>query len=213
MLKKITLIMLFLVVCMTTMAHAQDSKFEQRVISTGLVSNADSILFSSHAYFYPRKKGLSLLGGGKRIKGQFVLTDDSLAVLEFDRWNKTYEIIHQQPYEDINSVEILGGSVVIRLVTETKKTGQFNSFEIMDGRNSVTANSEKTRKAKDIVFAGMRGFDMQTAAMGDDELMAASAKQQDKQMQSLEERIQRLEQAASQSSAQSDHECDCKCAE
>jgi len=50
MLKKITLIMLFLVVCMTTMAHAQDSKFEQRVISTGLVSNADSILFSSQAY-------------------------------------------------------------------------------------------------------------------------------------------------------------------
>jgi|GEM_PF-525200 hypothetical protein len=213
MVKKIIFITLFLVVCMTTVATAQDDKFEQRVILTGLVSDVDSILFSSHVYFYPRKKGLSLLGGGKRIKGQFVLTDDSLAVLEFDRWNKVYEIIHQQKYEDIDSVEILGGSVVIRLVTKTKKTGKYNSFEIMDGRNSVSANSEKTRKAKNIIMAGMRGFDVQSVAMSDDDLIAVSAKQQDQQMQSLEERIQRLERAANQPSAESDYECDCKCAE
>ena len=201
------------IICLTVVAHAQDGKFEQRVIATGLISDADSILFSSHVYFYPRKKGLSLLGGGKRIKGQFVLTDVSLAVLEFDRWNKTYEIIHQESYEDMDSVEISGGSVVIRLVTETKNTGKYNSFEIMDGRNSVTANSEKTRKAKDIIIAGMRGFDVQSVAMSDEELMAISTKQQDQQMQSLEERIQRLERAVNQPSAENSNECDCKCAE
>lgn len=201
------------IICLTVVAHAQDGKFEQRVIATGLVSDADSILFSSHVYFYPRKKGLSLLGGGKRIKGQFVLTDVSLAVLEFDRWNKTYEIIHQESYEDMDSVEISGGSVVIRLVTETKNTGKYNSFEIMDGRNSVTANSEKTRKAKDIIIAGMRGFDVQSVAMSDEELIAISTKQQDQQMQSLEERIQRLERAVNQPSAENSNECDCKCAE
>jgi len=62
-------------------------------------------------------------------------------------------------------------------------------------------------------MAGMRGFDVQSVAMSDDDLIAVSAKQQDQQMQSLEERIQRLERAANQPRAESDYECDCKCAE
>jgi glycerol-3-phosphate cytidylyltransferase-like family protein len=205
------IISICIIISTTIPVLAQDDKFDQRVIATGLVDSADSILFSSNVYFYPRKKGMSLLGGGKRIKGQFVLTDNSLAVLEWDRWDKTYEIIHQENYQALNSVEIAGGSLVIRLVTETKQSGRHNSFEIMDGRNAVTANIDKTRKAKDIVMAGMRGLDVETVAMSDDDLMAVSTKQQEQQMQTLEERLERLEKAVNLQRSEDSQECDCKC--
>ncbi len=44
---------------------------------------------------------------------------------------------------------------MLRLVTETKSSGRFNSYEIMDGRNALSQNIVKTKEAHKLLVAGM----------------------------------------------------------
>ncbi len=202
-------LLLILFILITPVLQATESEqFTQRVRATGVLQDQESILLGSNVYFYPRKKGLSLLGGGnKRVKGQIILTEQALSVLEWQRIAKVYQVIHHEKYTDMQSVEIRGGSLVTRLVTQNKSTGTYNSFEIMDSRNSMTANSDKMDKARQIIQQGIRGQDVRSASQDTPPVQRHS--QQD--VESLETRIQRLENALMKSAADDAEECNCEC--
>ena len=77
----------------------------------------------------------------------------------------------------------------------------------MDSRNALTPNVNKTKEAKKIVSAGIQGLDVTEVATAKN-LSAAEVAMQQKKMQDLEERIQRLENV--NAPAENDG-CDCKC--
>ena len=202
-------LLLVLFMLIAPVLHAAESEqFTQRVRATGMLQDQESILLGSNVYFYPRKKGLGLLGGGnKRIKGQIVLTEQALSILEWQRIAKVYHVIHHEKYSDMQSVELRGGSLVTRLVTQNKSTGVFNSFEIMDSRNSMTANPEKMRNARQIIQQGIAGLEVRSTSQDTQQVQHNSQADGD----SLEARIQRLENALIESAADDDKECNCEC--
>ena len=156
-----TLLLVLFMLAAPVIQAAESEQFTQRVRATGILQDQETILLGSNVYFYPRKKGLGLLGGSKkRIKGQIVLTEQALTVLEWQRMAKVYEVIHHEKYSDMESVEITGGALLTRLVTQNKSAGTYNSFEIMDSRNAVTANPDKMRKAREIIQQGIDGVEI-----------------------------------------------------
>ena len=88
-----------------------------------------------------------------------------------------------------------------------KNSGKFNSFELMDSRNALTPNVNKTNEARKIIAAGIQGLDVREVATAKN-LSAAEAALQQKKLQDLEDRIQRLENSGQ---SMSKDECDCKC--
>ena len=171
-----------------------DPSFSERVRANGIVNEAESILLSSNVYFYPNKNGFGLLsGGGKRTKAYIVFTENGFAVVDWRRKQKAYEIIHQEVYSDVASADVTGNSPFLRLVTESKASGKFNSYEIIDGKNAITPNVVKTREAQKLLIAGIKGYDVKDAASASD-LSTVEIADQQARLQQLEARITRLEQ-------------------
>ena len=171
-----------------------DPSFSERVRANGIVNEAESILLSSNVYFYPNKNGFGLLsGGGKRTKAYIVFTENGFAVVDWRRKQKAYEIIHQEVYSDVASADVTGNSPFLRLVTESKASGKFNSYEIIDGKNAITPNVVKTREAHKLLIAGIKGYDVKGAASASD-LSTVEIADQQARLQQLEARITRLEQ-------------------
>tara|TARA_R110002049_G_scaffold252264_1_gene427235 strand:+ start:370372 stop:370995 length:624 start_codon:yes stop_codon:yes gene_type:complete len=189
-----------------------EQEFFEKVRASGVVSDNESILLSSNVYFYPNKKGHGILAGGKnREKGHIVFTENALSVISWSRRNKAYEVIHKENYSELASTDISGNAPMVRLVTQSMKSGKYNSYELMDSRNAFTPNAHKTKEARSLVNAGIEGLDVKEVATVKD-LSSAEVAMQKQRMQELEERIQRLEnQTTSGKSAK--QECDCKCAE
>jgi len=178
---------------------------------SGVIDEQESIVLSSNVYFYPNKKGHGLFSGGgtKREKGHIVFTENGLSVISWSRKLKAYEVLHSENYIELQSTDVSGNSPMVRLVTQTKSSGKFNSYELMDSRNALTPNVNKTKEARKIINAGMEGLDVKQIASVKDMSNAEVAMQKQK-MQALEERIQRLENANAKTQA-TDQECDCKC--
>ena len=208
---QLIVLLLFTLLSIATFAN-DDPKFAQQIRSDGVVSENESILLSSNVYFYPNKKGYGLLSGGnKRSKGYVVFTENGFAVVSWSRRKKAYEVLHQETYADLASTDIAGNSPMLRLVTESKSSGKFNSYEIMDGRNALTPNVVKTKEAHKLITAGIKGYDVKGAATASD-LSTVEIADQKRRMQELEERIARLEQGDNvESSNNTESECDCKC--
>lgn len=191
-----------------------DEEFYGKVRDSGVISDSESILLSSNVYFYPNKKGHGLLSGGKgREKGHIVFTENGFSVISWSRRNKAYEVLHSENYSELASTDVSGNSPMVRLVTETKASGKYNSFELMDSRNALTPNANKTKEARKLVNAGIQGLDLKEVATVKD-LSSVEVAMQKQKMEALEERIQRLENANTSSqpdSKQVESECDCKC--
>lgn len=194
-----------------TFAQADsDKEFYEKVRASGVVNDDESILLSSNVYFYPNKKGHGLLsGGGDREKGHIVFTENALSVISWSRRNKAYEVLHSESYSDLASSDVSGNAPMVRLVTETKQSGKYNSFELMDSRNALTPNAHKTKEALGLVEAGIEGLDVKQVATVKD-LSSVEVAMQKQRMQDLEERIQRLESGAPLNQS-TETECDCKC--
>lgn len=211
---RVTLLMFCVTVFITSnFSYANDDPaFSERVRANGIVSETESILLSSNVYFYPNKKGFGLLSGGnKRAKGYIVFTENGFSVATWSRKEKAYVILHQEAYTELASTSVAGNSPFLRLVTESKATGKFNSYEILDGKNAVTPNVVKTKEAQKLVVAGIKGFDVKNAASASD-LSTVEIANQKQRMQELEERIARLERDVGKTSVkQEGPECDCKC--
>ncbi len=197
--------------CISIAVYANDDAgFLDKVHASGVLGEQESVLLHSNVYFYPNKKGHAVLSGGKkREKGHIVFTENGFTVISWSRRDKAYEILHKEIYSELSSSEIAGNSPMIRLVTETKESGNYNSFELMDSRNALTPNVNKTKEARNIISAGIQGLDVKEVATAKN-LSAAEVALQQKKMQDLEERIQRLESANTPNDI---NECDCKCEE
>ncbi len=206
-----TLIFLVLIFCITLPAYAEhDEEFFNKVRASNILDNEESVLLSSNVYFYPNKRGHGLFSGGKgREKGHIIFTENGFYVISWDRGEKAYEILYQQDYSDVVKTEVSGNSPMVRLVTQSGVSGKFNSYELMDSRNALTPNVNKTKQAHKIVSAGINGHDVTKVATAKD-LSVAEAMVQQERLQELEKRIQRLEKinSAEKSIKQ---ECDCKC--
>ena len=190
-----------------------DPDFSERIRANGIVSDTESILLSSNVYFYPNKKGYGLLSGSnKRSKGYIVFTENGFAVVSWSRKEKTYEVLHQEAYTELESSKVTGNSPFLRLVTESKTTGKFSSYEIIDGKNAITPDVIKTKEAHKLIIAGIKGYDVKGAATASD-LSNVEIADQKRRMQELEERIARLEQTQNKSVTNGSPECDCKCPE
>ena len=189
-----------------------DPNFSERVRANGIVKDTESILLSSNVYFYPNKKGFGLLsGGGKRTKAYIVFTENGYAVVDWSRKQKAYEVMHQEAYSEVASADVTGNSPFLRLVTESKASGKFNSYEIIDGKNAITPSVIKTKEAHKLITAGIKGYDVKEAASASD-LSTAEIADQKRRMQELEDRIARLEKGQGDETAStSNPECDCKC--
>jgi len=209
--KQLAFALLITTLCMSVNAYAEHGEeFFDKVRASGVVNNNESILLSSNVYFYPNKKGHGLFSGGKaREKGHIVFTENGFTVISWSRKQKAYEVLHSENYSELASTDISGNSPMVRLVTQTKSSGKFNSYELMDSRNALTPNVNKTKEARKIVSAGIEGLDVKQVATVKD-LSVAEVAVQKQRMQELEERIQRLENASSGVQAKED-ECDCKC--
>jgi hypothetical protein len=197
--------------CFFTYAHAdEDAEFFEKVRASGIVSDNESILLSSNVYFYPNKKGHGILAGGNdREKGHIVFTENTLSVISWSRRDKAYEVIHRESYSELSSTGVSGNAPMVRLVTQTKASGKYNSYELMDSRNAFTPNSHKTKEARSLVKAGIEGLDVKDVATVKD-VSSVEVAMQKQRMQDLEERIQRLEGGNVPSQA-AESECDCKC--
>ena len=206
------IVILFSTLMSVSIFASDDPNFAEQVRIDGIVSDSESILLSSNVYFYPNKKGFGLLSGGnKRSKGYVVFTENSFAVVTWSRRSKAYEVLHQETYNELASTDISGNSPMLRLVTESKSSGKFNSYEIMDGRNALTPNVAKTKEAHKLIAAGIKGYDVKKVAAASD-LSTVEIANQKRRMEELEERITRLEQADNAATAKSvESECDCKC--
>lgn len=199
---------IFVVICSVfSIVLADDNaKFYEQVHASGVIGENESILLASDVYFYANKKGHSILSGGKsRKKGHIVFTENGFAVISWSRKNKAYEVLHSESYSELASFDVSGNSPMVRLVTQTKASGKFNSYELMDSRNAFTPNTNKTQQARKIIGAGIQGLNVTEVAS------AAEVAMNKQRMQELEERIQRLENANT-SSDSVEQECDCKCA-
>ncbi|MFK7794959.1 MAG: hypothetical protein AB8B89_06405 [Gammaproteobacteria bacterium] len=203
--------------CFFVVAQAgDDEEFFEKVRASGVVNDNESILLSSNVYFYPNKKGHGVLSGGgsNREKGHIVFTENMLSVISWSRRNKAYEVIHQESYSELTSTDISGNAPMVRLVTQSKESGKYNSYELMDSKNAFTPNSHKTKEARSLIKAGIEGLDVKEVATVKD-LSSVEVAMQKQRMQELEERIQRLEngsEATPSSNQQSESGCDCKCA-
>ena len=192
---------------MTVYAN-DEAEFLDRVHASGVLSDQESVLLHSNVYFYPNKKGHGILSAGKkREKGHIIFTENGYSVISWKRREKAFEVLHSENYSELESTDISGNSPMVRLVTETKQTGNYNSFELMDTRNALTPNVNKTKEARKIVAAGIQGLDVAEVATAPS-LSAAEAVMQKERMQDLEDRIKRLENA---NTPASNSECDCKC--
>lgn len=207
---------LLFVVCTVLLSSSvlfanDDPEFATRVRANGIVGDTESILLSSNVYFYPNKKGFGLLSGGnKRTKAYILFTENGLAVVDWSRKQKAYEVLYQEAYSELESADVTGNSPFLRLVTESKATGKFNSYEIIDGRNAITPSVIKTKEAQKLIVAGIKGYDVKEAASSTD-LSTAEIADQKRRMSELEERIARLEQEQGESVEKNSQECDCKC--
>ena len=199
------------VLCVTPLVYAEhDAEFFEKVRVSGVINNDESILLSSNVYFYPNKKGHGLFSGGKgREKGHIVFTENGFSVISWSRRQKAYEVLHSENYSELSATEITGNAPMIRLVTQTKSSGKYNSYELMDSRNALTPNVNTTKEARKIVSAGIEGLDVKEVATVKD-LSVAEVSMQKQRMQELEERIQRLENANTGTQTV-EKECDCKC--
>ena len=208
---RLVISILILTMSLFAFTFADNSQeINDKLRASGVVGENQTILITSNVYFYPNKKGYSIISGGKdREKGHIVFTDTGLAVVSWSRRNETYEVLYQVNYKDLESSDILGNSPMVRLVTKEQNAKKYNSFEIMDSRNAFAPNAEKTKEANDIVNAGIEGLDVTEVASAES-LSAVQVKQQEERMQELEERIKRLEQGENGNSEVSS-ECDCKC--
>lgn len=208
---------LLLILCIN-LAWSIDEDFEGTLKDSGLLSADDTVLLSSNTYFYEDKKGFSVLSGGKeRVKAYIVLTQDALYVIDWSRRKKAYVTVHHEPYKDLSSVEIAGGSFAVRLVTKQRGSDKFNSYEIVDGRNALGTNPEKTREAKTIIAAGIQGYDVEAVAAANNP-GPKDILEQERTLQTLEERIQRLEELQAATAIQDTKEtgenvpaCNCVC--
>lgn len=210
--KRIVLFLFVLCFCLINSASAEhDEEFFDKVRASGVISDQESIMLSSNVYFYPNKKGHGLFSGGgnKREKGHIVFTENGLSVISWSRKLKAYEVLHSENYSELGSTDVSGNSPMVRLVTQTKSSGNYNSFELMDSRNALTPNVNKTKQARKIVKAGIEGLDVKQIASVES-LSGAEVAMQQQKMQALEERIQRLENANVKTQA-AEKECDCKC--
>ena len=208
--KQFVFSLLAAVLCVTPFVHAEDAEFFEKVRVSGVINDDESILLSSNVYFYPNKKGHGLFSGGKgREKGHIVFTENGFSVISWSRKQKAYEVIHSENYSELLSTDITGNAPMVRLVTQTKSSGKFNSYELMDSRNALTPNVNKTKEARKIVTAGIDGLDVKQVATVKD-LSVAEVTMQKQRMQELEERIQRLENSNTNTQAV-EKECDCKC--
>ena len=205
---KVKIILMTIACCISMVVYASDEEFLEKVYASGVLGEQESVLLHSNVYFYPNKKGHGILSGGnKRQKGHIVFTENGYSVLSWSRRTKTYEVLHSEIYSELESSEISGNAPMIRLVTEAKNSGKYNSFELMDSRNALTPNVNKTNEARKIIAAGIQGLDVREVATAKN-LSAAEAALQQKKLQDLEDRIQRLE---SSEQSMSKDECDCKC--
>ena len=209
---RIISVLTLLVCCLLPLVHADDNaEFFEEVRASGVVNKNESILLSSNVYFYPNKKGHGLLSGGKgREKGHIVFTENGFSVISWSRKQKAYEILHSENYSELASTNVSGNSPLVRLVTETKASGKYNSYELMDTRNALTPNVNKTNQARKLVMAGIEGLDVKKVASVKD-LSVAEVALQNQRMQELEDRIQKLE-SANAPVEPTESECDCKCA-
>ena len=211
--KRISLILFIILCCLSSSSYSESStQFLNKVRASGIVAENESVLLSSNVYFYPNKKGHAIFSGGKdREKGYIVFTENGFSVISWSRRSKSYELLHQELYSDLASTDIAGNSPMLRLVTETKATGKYNSYEIMDSRNALTPNVVKTKEANKIVAAGIEGLDVKQIATAK-EISVAEAALQQQRLEALEARIQKLEEEGNQvNKAAIDKECDCKC--
>ena len=207
-------IILFTVIVTPGLAN-DDEEFAERVRASRIVGDSESILLSSNVFFYPNKKGHSLLSGNKkrRTKAHIVFTENGFAVVSWSGRKDVYEVIFEKQYTELASSNVSGGSPFLRLVTETKENGRFDSFEIMDSKNSLAPNTEKTREANKLINAGIAGKDVKAVASVKD-LSVLEVAEQKQRMQELEERIARLEAEGAGEEVEnksSSTECDCKC--
>jgi hypothetical protein len=208
---RIYIIILLVFCCFFTYAQANDAEFFEKVRASGVVNENESILLSSNVYFYPNKKGHGILAGGNdREKGHIVFTENALSVISWSRRNKAYQVIHRESYAELVSTDVSGNAPMVRLVTQTKESGKYNSFELMDSKNAFTPNAHKTKQARSLVKAGIEGLDVKEVATVKD-LSSVEVSMQKQRMQELEERIQRLENGNATSQPEKS-ECDCKCA-
>lgn len=207
---RIDLLTICIVIFACSFVYASDDpNFSERIRANGIVTNAESILLSSNVYFYPNKKGYGLLSGSnKRFKGYIVFTENNFAVVSWSRKEKVYEVLHQEAYSDLESSDVTGNAPFLRLVTESKTTGKFSSYEIIDGRNAITPDVVKTKEAHKLIIAGIKGYDVKGAATVSD-LSSVEIVDQKRRIEELEARIARLEQ--SQNTSVNNSDCDCKC--
>ena len=205
---KLIITLITIACCFSIAVYAGDDEFLEKVYASGVIDEQESVLLHSNVYFYPNKKGHGIFSGSKkREKGHIIFTENGYSVISWSRRAKAYEVLHSEIYSELESSDISGNSPMIRLVTETKASGKYNSFELMDSRNALTPNVNKTKEAKKIVSAGIQGLDVTEVATAKN-LSAAEVAMQQKKMQDLEERIQRLENV--NAPAENDG-CDCKC--
>ena len=210
---RLYVVLLVMFCCFFTFAHAGDqAEFIEKVRASGVIADDESIVLSSNVFFYPNKKGHSVLSGGKnREKGHIVFTENGFTVISWSRRKKAYEVLHQENYADLASTDVSGSSPMVRLVTETKESGKYNSYELMDSRNAFTPNVSKTEEARKIVKAGIQGLDVKEITSVENVSVAETIAQKQR-MQELEERIQRLENASGTTTTPAaEKECDCKC--
>lgn len=212
--KSVVFIIFTLCVFLLVPASAEhDEEFFEKVYASDVIGDDETIVLSSNVYFYPNKKGHGLFSGGgnKKEKGHILFTDSGYYVISWSRRNKAYEVLHSESYSELSSADVTGNSPMVRLVTETKLSGNFNSYEIMDSRNALAPNVPKTKEARKLINAGIEGLDVKQIASAKDVTVAQAAVQQERMLE-LEERIKRLENAGSGSQIQAkDSECDCKC--
>lgn len=209
--KHIFMVLFVLLYCLTLSVHAEhDEEFFAKVRASGVIDDNETVVLSSNVYFYPDKKGHGFFSGGKsREKGHIIFTENGIYVLSWNRREKAYEVVHQEVYTELDSTEVTGTSPMVRLVTEAKSSEKYNSYELMDSRNALTPNVNKTKRANKIVSAGIKGFDVKQQAVVEG-TSVAEAMEQKQRIQSLEERIHRLENANSASMVES-KECVCEC--
>ena len=209
--KRLVIATLIIIISLFALVIADSSQeVNDKLRASGVVSEDQTILITSNVYFYPNRKGYSIVSGGKdREKGHIVFTDEGFTVVSWSRRKKNYEVLYQVNYANLAFSEIMGNSPMVRLVTKEQDAKKYNSFELMDSRNAFAPNPEKTKEANNIVNAGIEGLDV-TGVAGTESLSAAQVQQQQKRMQELEERIERLEKEGRGDPEQSG-ECDCKC--
>ena len=212
------LVMLILSVFINSLAIADDQEeLNQTLWAIGVVGDDETILIASNVYFYPNKKGYGVFSGGKdKEKGHIVFTDKRFSVVSLSRSNDRFDVLYEVYYTELESSEIAGNSPMVRLVTKEKGAKKHNSFEIMDSRNALAPNPQKTKDADKIIEAGIEGLDI-AEVIGPDAAGISTTQMQAQQdrMLELEERIQRLEEDSQTTSNESEasSECDCKCPE